>query len=142
MIGKPEWFVRRKYTGWGANPKTWQGWLYVLAMILPIVIVTNTGAVGAPQLVFITIWALIFIADFIDILIHMKRDERERIHEAIAERNALWAIVSVLAVGVAYQAASAVVTKSITAVDPVIFVALIGGMIVKTASNVYLDKKD
>lgn len=142
MIGKPEWFVRRKYTGWGANPKTWQGWVYVLAMILPIVLVTNAGAVGTPQLVFIIIWALIFIADFIDILIHMKRDERERIHEAIAERNALWAIVSVLAIGVAYQAASAVVTKSITVVDPVIFVALIGGMIVKTVSNIYLDKKD
>jgi purine-cytosine permease-like protein len=142
MIGKPEWFVRRKYTGWGANPKTWQGWVYILVMILPIVLITNIGTFGTLQLIFIIVWSLIFIADFIDILIHMKRDEREKIHEAIAERNALWAIVFILGIGIAYQAASAAITKSITFVDPVIFIALIVGMIVKTASNIYLDKKD
>ena len=37
MIGKPDWFTTRKYTGIGIRPKTWQGWVYIL-IILAIVL--------------------------------------------------------------------------------------------------------
>ena len=36
MIGKPEWFERRKYLGWGIHPKTKEGWIYLLFIIFRI----------------------------------------------------------------------------------------------------------
>ena len=35
MIAKPEWFNQRKYSGWGVTPRSWQGWAYTLAIIVP-----------------------------------------------------------------------------------------------------------
>lgn len=32
MFGKPEWFTYR-LAGWGIAPKTWQGWVYVGALM-------------------------------------------------------------------------------------------------------------
>jgi hypothetical protein len=142
MIGKPEWFKRRKYSGWGFTPATWQGWVYILVMIVPIIVISNLKMPGDTQIVFLVIWALIFCVDFVDIIIHLKKDERDRIHEAIAERNALWVVLAVMVAGLAYQVASDVVTKSITKVDPVILIALFAALIAKIITNVYLDKKD
>ena len=142
MIAKHEWFTRRKYTGWGFTPRTWQGWVYILLMIAPFIIITELNIYGPWQNIFLVVWALIFCVDFVDIMIHLKRDEREKMHEAIAERNALWAILAVLGGGVAYQVASATVTKSISTIDPVILIAIVVGLIVKIISNIYLDKKD
>ena len=88
------------------------------------------------------IWAIIFCLDFIHIIINLKLDEREKIHEAISERNALWVIVAILGIGVAFQGASAVVTHSIFSVDPVILAALGAGIIAKIISNIYLDLKN
>lgn len=141
MIGKPEWFRRRKYTGWGFTPVTWQGWAYIAVVILPIVLLTSARAVGQIQMVLAIVWALIFCIDFIDIIIHLPKDERDRMHEAIAERNALWAIIAVLATGVGYQAAINA-AHGVKYVDPVILIALFVGVLVKMISNIYLDKKD
>jgi putative Mn2+ efflux pump MntP len=142
MIGKPEWFRRRKYTGWGFTPVTWQGWVYVFVMVLPIILLANLYKVSQAWLGFVIVWAVVFCVDFIHIVSHLPKDERDRMHEAIAERNALWAIVAVLAVGVAYQAASVAVSQDMTKVDPVILVAIFAGLIAKAVSNIYLDKKD
>ena len=141
MIGKYEWFRRRKYTGWGFTPVTWQGWVYVIVAILPFILLTS-GAVNQTRIVFIVIWAVVVSFDFINIIIHLPKDERDRMHEAIAERNALWVIVTVLAIGVGYQAASGVVSGEIFKVDPFILVALLTGLVAKIISNIYLDKKD
>lgn len=141
MIGKPEWFRRRKYTGWGFSPATWQGWVYVFVMILPFVLLSNFIKANQAGTIFMIVWALIFCIDFIHIALHMPKDERDRIHEAIAERNALWAIIAVLAVGVGYQSATSAVA-GVVKVDPVIIVAIFAGLLVKIISNVYLDKKD
>ena len=88
------------------------------------------------------VWVLIFCIDFVDIMIHLKIDERDRIHEAISERNALWIILIVLTLGIAYQVANGVVSQNIARIDPVILIALFAGLIAKVISNVYLDKKD
>lgn len=141
MIGKPEWFRRRKYTGWGFTPATWQGWVYIAMMVLPLVLLTSNPVISQTKIILIVIWALVFGADFIHIMVHLPMDERDRMHEAIAERNALWAIVTILSVGIASQAAAGVV-RGIFAVDPIILVALFGGLLVKIISNIYLDKKD
>ncbi len=142
MIGKANWFRRRKYTGWGFTPVTWQGWMYILVLILPVIIIAETHAFRSWQVVFLVAWAVIFIIDAVDIMIHLPKDERDRTHEAIAERNALWIIVAILGVGIAYQVSIGVVANNIAKVDPVIIIALFAGLLVKIVSNVYLDKKN
>ena len=141
MIGKPHWFKRRKYTGWGFTPVTWQGWVYVAGAILPLVLLMGVSPVSQTRIVIIVIWALVVSFDFVHIIIHLPKDERDRLHEAIAERNALWVIIAVLAVGVGYQAASSA-TAGAVKVDPIIIVAILTGLLAKIISNIYLDKKD
>lgn len=141
MIGKPHWFKRRKYTGWGFTPVTWEGWLYVVAAILPLVLLMGVSPISQTRMIIIIVWALVVGFDFIHIIIHLPKDERDMIHEAIAERNALWVIVAVLAVGIGYQAAISA-TAQMMKVDPVIIVAILAGLVAKIISNIYLDKKD
>jgi len=141
MIGKYNWFKRRKYTGWGFTPATWQGWLYIVVLVIPIILLTGDGHMTQTRIILLIIWSIIFVVDFIDIMIHLPKDERDRIHEAISERNALWVIVIVLAAGVAYQAAQGAI-KGIVQVDPVIIVAILAGLFAKIVSNIYLDKKN
>jgi len=141
MIGKPEWFCRRKYTGWGFTPVTWQGWVYVIVSVLPIILLMNTPVIGQTRMTFLVVWALIIGVDFIDITMRLPKDERDRAHEAIAERNALWMIIAVLTAGIGYQVASGIV-QGVAKVDPVIIIAVIAGLIVKMISNIYLDRKD
>ncbi len=142
MIGNPRWFKRRKYGGWGFMPCCWQGWLYVALMVGLFMLVSflpfgegwvRTGVMFA--------WAVVFAADAIHIMVSLPRDERERKHEAVAERNAMWVMVVVLAAGVAYQAAASRV-EGIGAIDPLILLALFAGLAAKAATNVYLDLKD
>jgi hypothetical protein len=142
MIGKPEWFTRRKYSGWGLTPQTWQGYAYIAVMIVPLLIFQALPFWDSQTRFIVTIlWVLVFGIDTIDIMIRLKRDERETMHEAIAERNSAWFMVIVLAIGIAYEAARSAVTSSI-AVDPFLAVALIGGMLIKMVSNVMLERKD
>jgi hypothetical protein len=85
---------------------------------------------------------IILIADIFHIMANIKKDEREKIHEAIAERNALWAIIFVLCVGIAYQISVALVKAEPYNIDPVIIIAVFAALIVKAITNIYLDKKD
>lgn len=142
MLGKPEWFARRKYTGWGFTPRSWQGWAYILVMVLPFIIITEIGNVGKIGLGFMIVWGIIFAIDFIHILMNLKMDERERIHEAISERNALWIMILALIVGLAYQTSSGVAAGNSFTADPVILIALVAGLLAKIVSNIYLDRKD
>ncbi|MHA2218576.1 MAG: hypothetical protein ACXACY_21835 [Candidatus Hodarchaeales archaeon] len=142
MIGKPEWFKQRKYTGWGITPKTKEGYIYIAAMMGVFLLFlaiptldTKTRIVGT------IIWLLVIGIDSIDIMINLKKDERSHLHEAIAERNATWYMVIVLALGIAYQGISSGLQQRLY-VDPILVIALFGGLMVKAGSNIYLDKKD
>jgi len=141
MIGKPEWFARRKYTGWGLTPKTWQGWAYVVVGVLPAILILNIGKTGEIQIAIVIAWLLLVCADVTHIMVSMPKDERDRLHEAIAERNALWVIIAALIIGLAFEAAQSAALGQ-PKVDPVILSALILGVLTKLISNVYLDKKD
>jgi cobalamin synthase len=141
MIGKKEWFKRRKYSGWGLTPTTWQGWAYTAVMISPL-IALSFFQVNAPVLAVIIGWFVIFAVDIAMLMVEMPRDEREAIHEALSERNALWIMIAILIVGVGYQTASSVAKGNDAWVDPVIIVALIGALIAKAVTNYWLDKKD
>lgn len=142
MIGKPQWFTRRKYFGWGVWPKTWQGWLYIAVCLLIFAFIQLVPQLPEQTRIVATFVLIIIIgADVVDVMIRMRRDERERLHEAVAERNAMWAMIIVLAAGVAYEVARSTVLQRFV-IDPVIIVALVAGLAVKAASNIYLDRKE
>jgi hypothetical protein len=145
MIGKPEWFGRRKYSGWGITPKTWQGWVYIAAIIAPIAIFQALPFWSMTvRLVITGIWALFLAFDITDIMVHLKKDEREQIHEAISDRNAAWFMVVVLAIGFSYDYARNTVLNhgfSWSSINPFMAAALFGGLLVKAISNIYLERK-
>ncbi|MDP2933255.1 MAG: hypothetical protein Q8N81_03935 [bacterium] len=141
MIGKPQWFGRRKYGGWGVWPKTWQGWAY-LAAVWGVFFIINSVTFAKPEY---QTWTFVAVAvilgiDIIDIMIRLPRDEREKMHEAIAERNAMWAMILVLAAGLGYRTAVSIAQNNLY-IDPVIIAAIATGLAVKAASNIYLERK-
>jgi hypothetical protein len=140
MIAKPGWFVRRKYLGWGFFPRTWQAWVYLAAVVGSIFLIQSLPFAEEHQLVAIVLEAAIVIFFFIDIFRSFRQDERETVHEALAERNAMWAMVSVLALGLAYRLAQN--GGDIRQVDPVIGIAIAAALIVKAITNIYLERKD
>ena len=131
MIGNPKWFNIRKYTGWGLTPNCWQGWLYVIIFIIPIAIVDSINLDSNFKSVFIGAWTILLLIDVFHMMTQIKKDERERIHEAIADRNALWFMILVLII-------YAFIKQSL---DPVFLVALIGAAVVKTVTQIYLRDK-
>jgi len=142
MLGKPKWFTRRKYGGWGFCPKCWQGWVYLAAILTPFILLRYLPF-GNDEFRWLaySVWGGAVILDAIHIMANMEKDERERVHEALAERNALWAIIILLCVGVAYQASAGAASGEF-GVDPVILVALFAGVAAKAATNIYLDHKN
>ena len=142
MIGKPEWFTRRKYGGWGIMPKTWQGWVYVAVIIIPFSVFNVLPFWSVKVRMIVTLaWALFLLIDVTHIMINMPKDEREKKHEAIAERNALWIVLLVLIVGIGYQIARTAITRTMQ-VDYFIIAAVFAGLITKGITNIYLDKRD
>jgi cobalamin synthase len=141
MIGRPEWFSRRKYGGWGLFPKTWQGWVYLLVVIGLVVSLQYLPVVETTRTFLMVAVVIILVADVVDIMRKIPMDEREKLHEAFAERNALWVIITVLAGGVLYQAVISGMEGEVH-VDPVIIVALLAGVVTKAISNIYLDRKN
>ncbi len=143
MIGRPEWFRRRKYGGWGVFPKTWQGWVYLAVIVGGLMAIQAIPWPGEwTATLVMAAWALLFCVDTIHIMVALPRlDERERVHEAVAERNAMWVMVLALAAGFAYRTAQASAAGE-TYVDPVILIALGAGLATKAISNIYLDRRD
>jgi len=142
MIGKPEWFERRKYGGWGLHPKNWKGWTYTVTfMIILLGFHLIPFWSTLTRTIFTGVWALILIIDTLSIMAQMNLDEREKIHEAFAERNALWGVLAVLIIGFIYEAIKNGLQEKFY-VNPFIAAAIIVGLIIKAASNIYLDKKN
>ena len=142
MIGKAEWFARRKYGGWGLHPKTWQGWAYVGVFFIVLlgfhlIPIWNT----ITRIVFTGFILILLLVDTIDIMSKLKLDERERIHEAIAERNALWGVIAILTAGVLYDIISSGLKQEIY-VNPFVAIALLTALIIKSLTNMYFDKKN
>jgi len=139
MIAKPEWFERRKYSGWGVKPRCWQGWVYTLAMIVPLVIfqaipdwdaqVRTAGPV---------LWVAFILLDILPIMVTLKKDEPEYKNEAIAERNAAWLMVLVLVIGILYEIILSGMNNEFS-INWFMVLALFGGVVVKAVSNYNLD---
>lgn len=141
MFGKPQWFQRRKYGGWGLSPKTWQGWAYIGVFLVPVIIVSYLPGISQEVRLAVTgVLAGLLIIDVIHIMTQLKHDERERLHEAVAERNALWTMLAVLCGGALLQAWP--VDGVPGNVDPVIMVAIASALLAKASTNIYLDRRD
>ncbi len=142
MIGKAEWFQRRKYLGWGLYPKTWQGWVYIAVFILIAIIIQILPFTTNTKLISTIILIAILLIDVIHIMLTLKKDEREIKHEAIADRNALWILLAVLIVGILYQSVTSSLKGVVPEVDYFLIAALIAAVIMKAFTNMYLDKRD
>jgi hypothetical protein len=141
MIAKASWFKRRKYGGWGVSPKTWQGWVYIAVMILPLIIFHALPYWSDQLRMYVTVgWVILLMADIIPIMARINNDERESKNEAFAERNAAWFMMSVLVLGLLYEIITSALNESIK-VNWFIVIAIFGGAIVKSVSNIYFDKK-
>lgn len=123
MIAKSSWFSVRKYSGWGLTPNCWQGWLYIVIAVLPVIFIKNQ--------IFTYSWIALLVVDILDVFLHLRKDERDILHEAIAERNALWIIILILIIGS--------LVKQV--VDPIVIAALVGGTLAKAVTHWYLREK-
>jgi hypothetical protein len=131
MIGNPKWFCTRKYTGWGLTPITWQGWLYVIIFIIPIAIINSIPLDQNIKNIFSIIVAGLLVLDILHIMTQIKKDERERLHEAIADRNALWFMIFGLLVYFFIE----------QNFDPLLLAAIIGATLIRAITQIYLRDK-
>jgi len=104
MIGKAHWFKYRTF-GWGVNPKTWQGWLYVAIAACLMAGTFAIGMVDSTKMWIFAIITTVFIVDIIVIMTNLPKvtDERENYHQLVIERNCSFAaIIALLAIAL-YQ---------------------------------------
>jgi len=142
IIAKAEWFGRRKYGGWGLSIKTWQGAVYLSGMSLLLIILQLIPNLSIETRLIITgVWMAFLLVDLVDIIWKLEKDERERIHEAIAERNAAWGMVLVLVIGVFIELMYNALQQEIY-VNPFIIAALVVGVIIKSITNYKLEKEN
>lgn len=89
MFGNPKWFSPRKF-GWGLGVNTWQGIAYILVMLALLAIVNVLPVELDYKLVLSGIVIAVFVIDILHIMmqVYSKLDERQQLHEALAERNA------------------------------------------------------
>ena len=131
MIANPKWFNLRKYSGWGLTPNCWQGWVYIIAFIIPVAVVSNLNL--DPNFKNTIIFSVIglLLVDVLHTMTQIPRDERERLHEAIADRNALWFLLFGL---IAWA-----LVKQIF--DPIFIGILLGATAIKALTQIYLRDK-
>jgi len=144
MFANPKWFKRRKYTGWGITPASWQGWLYLLGFLSFILIVYSVlHSFGVKQeytIVVVAFLMALMVVDAVIIMCRLTKDERQTQHEAIAERNATWAMVIIIGIGVIFQVIVGIINQNFS-LDPFLIVALLCGVLAKGITNWFLIDK-
>ena len=141
IIARPKWFGRRKYGGWGVSIKPWQGALYLASKIMLILLIQLQPLEAIARRYVTGAWLLFVFIDMFDVMWKVQRDEREYIHEAIAERNAAWAMMPILVVGMFIE----LILSSLRGeprVNPFIALALIAGVVAKSVTNYRLEKEN
>lgn len=131
MIANPKWFSPRKYTGWGLTPNCWQGWTYTLSFILLVSFISYLPINLVLKNIIIGLIVSVFLVDVFHIMFLLQKDERERLHEALADRNALLFMLGALIIYF--------LVKQIF--DPWLLVALLGATLVKALTHFYLRDK-
>lgn len=140
MIGKTEWFNRRKYTGWGLTPKTWQGWVYIGVFVGIIVGLTKLPVDELIKNLGIGITVGILLIDSLHIMASITLDEMETKFEAIAERNASWSMI-ITAIIVIFIKTANIDSVPVNDLISMLILVLIAGTVVKSLTFYYLIKK-
>ncbi|OEC85709.1 hypothetical protein A9507_13165 [Methanobacterium sp. A39] len=142
IIAKPEWFERRKYTGWGLSIKTWQGAAYlvvIFSLLIALQLIPNLST--ETRLVLTGFWLAFLLVDMLDVMWNIKKDERDYIHEAVAERNAAWGMIVIISIGIFIELVYNALQQKIY-VDPFLIAALVFGAVIKSVTNYKLEKDD
>lgn len=140
IVARPEWFGIRKYGGWGVSIKTWQGAVYIAAVISFIVLIQLTPLNTEQRTIITVAWLIFVFIDLFDVMWKVKKDEREYLHEAAVERNAAWAMMTILVIGILTELLYNAMQKRVY-VDPFMVTALIIGAIVKSITYYKLEKE-
>lgn len=131
MIANPKWFNLRKYSGWGLTPNCWQGWAYIFAYIIPVVIINSLPITQDLKNIFSSVVMGVLVIDILHTMTKIHKDERERLHEAIADRNALWFLLFGLIAWAFYK----------QNFDPILVGILLGATAIKALTQIYLRDK-
>jgi hypothetical protein len=68
MIGNPNWFNKR-LLNLGIRPKTWEGVVYLIFLILPIVIFQSISDFNnSTKIILTVVWILFVVIEIIDIM--------------------------------------------------------------------------
>lgn len=140
MIGKSQWFKVRKYGGWGLSPATKEGWIYIAIFIGIVLVIQNLPLDQSIKTAITSIFGVILALDVIDIMLHLKKDERETLHEAISERNASWTMVTAMVLIFGYKS----ITTAINGggdIELIWLIPIFAGTIAKAITNLYLKNK-
>jgi hypothetical protein len=140
MIAQTAWFNKRKYSGWGLTPKTWQGFVYILIIAGAAVLTQSLSIDPSLKIILMGVWIVFVLIDMLQVMASIKLDEREQKIEAIAERNASWTMVASMALEVLYVST---LGKDLKGIDlmPVLIFPMVAGVIVKGVSNFILDRQ-
>ncbi len=144
MIGKPEWFTTRKF-GWGLGVRSKEGLLYILAALILVVAVSELPIDDGAKLAGAGIIVGILLVDTLHIMtkIYTGLDERENKHQLIAETNAAYAGVFILAAIIVYQSVGPIFENR--APDPAVImpavVTLLAMSLVKGSTLFYLEHR-
>lgn len=90
LIVRSKWFKRKNKSNYWILDIQWQGTVYILLMLLLILLL---GGGGLKITMLVVIVLLFMIMNYL-IVYQKSLDERQRLHHAIAERNAFWGILT------------------------------------------------
>ena len=141
MFARREWFSRRKYGGWGVTPKDWRGIAYFIIMIGSLFIIQAILPLTEIQRVYVSmVWLFILLIDIVPIMITVEKDEMEKRAEAISDRNAAWAMVFILLIGLLYEMVLGIQEETVR-INWFILGALIMGALAKTITEIVIGRK-
>src|SRR5512138_2072551 len=140
MIAKVAWFEKRKYTGWGLSPKSWQGYVYIMLIAAVVGFIQAFPFSDIVKMILSVGWVVFVLIDILQVMTSFKLDEREQKMEAIAERNASWTMVAATVLAIFYTMSFGKELKG-QEFMPVLIFPIIAGVIAKGISNFVLDKR-
>lgn len=140
MIANASWFNRRKYSGWGLTPKSWQGILYIMIIAGVTSFILSLTLPEILKLVLTAFWVVFVLVDFFLAMASIKLDEREQKIEAIAERNASWTMVAATTLSIVYVSTLGKELRGIELM-PVLIFPIFAGVVAKGLSNFILDRR-
>jgi hypothetical protein len=139
MIAKTNWFNRRKYSGWGLSPRNWQGFAYIIFIVVTLLVIQSLVLNETLKIICMGALIVFFLIDTLQVMASIKLDEREQKIEAIAERNASWTMVGSSVVTILYVTTLGKDIKE-TELTPFLIFPIIAGVVAKALSNFIMDR--